>query len=146
MSNKEQNITFYKTQSNTSKLRDIRAFIKKNASETNLDQKSTENLILAVDEACTNLIKHAYNNNHDNEINLSFEIYDSFITKNYNNTNTNKNIKKSSMPFIFSYYQTININKYNELKEDNDELINEFNSIINFFVKKRACLYINILS
>ena len=79
MSNKNKNITYLTTKSSTSKLRDIRSFIQENAECTNLQSKEIENLILAVDEACTNLIKHAYKNEYDNEINISFEIINNQI-------------------------------------------------------------------
>ena len=46
--------------SRTENLSIIRDFISKSAIEAGLDNDVVENIILAVDEACTNIIKHAY--------------------------------------------------------------------------------------
>lgn len=44
----------------TSKLADIRKFVAKHAHEHGFDEKQVSDIQLAVDEACTNIIKHAY--------------------------------------------------------------------------------------
>lgn len=54
--------------SSTNYLTDVRNFVKKNGLTIGLDQKTISHIALAVDEACTNIIKHAYNNSKDNKI------------------------------------------------------------------------------
>jgi serine/threonine-protein kinase RsbW len=46
--------------SRTENLASIRDFIKTAASEAGFSKEAIDNIILAVDEACTNIIKHAY--------------------------------------------------------------------------------------
>lgn len=54
--------------SKTSELGHIRDFIQKIADENQLDSKAVSALILAVDEASTNIVKHAYHYSADNDI------------------------------------------------------------------------------
>ena len=54
--------------SRTENLSLIRDFISDKASESGLSNEEVENIMLAVDEACTNIIKHAYNSFPDGEI------------------------------------------------------------------------------
>lgn len=55
-------------------LAQIRKQILNAASETNLPEEITGSIILAVDETCSNIIRHSYNNNHDCQIDLSIEV------------------------------------------------------------------------
>lgn len=57
-----------KVKSRTENLSQIRDFINSAASEVNLSKDIVENIILAVDEACTNIIKHAYKYSPNGEI------------------------------------------------------------------------------
>lgn len=54
--------------SRTENLSLIRDFISDKASETGISNEEVENIMLAVDEACTNIIKHAYNSYPDGKI------------------------------------------------------------------------------
>ena len=54
--------------SKTENLSKIRAFIQGIASTVGFTNESIDNMILAVDEACTNIIKHAYKSYPDGEI------------------------------------------------------------------------------
>lgn len=54
--------------SRTENLSLIRDFINSSASEINIPKDIVENIILAVDEACTNIIKHAYKYSPDGDI------------------------------------------------------------------------------
>ena len=47
-------------QSRTENLSKIRDFVSNKASESGISNDEVENIMLAVDEACTNIIKHAY--------------------------------------------------------------------------------------
>ncbi len=54
--------------SNTSQLAAIREFIQKYALLNSVPQSVIESIILAVDEAATNIVKHAYHSNTDQDI------------------------------------------------------------------------------
>jgi serine/threonine-protein kinase RsbW len=57
-----------KVKSRTENLSTIRDFVSKSAVEAGISSDTMENIILAVDEACTNIIKHAYNSVPDGEM------------------------------------------------------------------------------
>jgi len=50
-----------KVKSTTENLAVIRAFVEEKASQSGIDKSVIEKIVLAVDEASTNIIKHAYN-------------------------------------------------------------------------------------
>jgi serine/threonine-protein kinase RsbW len=54
--------------SRTENLSQIRDFISNKASKTGISNEEVENIMLAVDEACTNIIKHAYKSFPDGKI------------------------------------------------------------------------------
>lgn len=53
-------IAKFKTLSKTENLESIRSFVFDNSTNFGFNEYKAEELVLAVDEACTNLIKHAY--------------------------------------------------------------------------------------
>lgn len=57
-----------KVKSKTENLSIIRDFISSSAAEAGVAADAVENIILAVDEACTNIIKHAYRSFPDGEL------------------------------------------------------------------------------
>ena len=59
--------------SKTEKLSEIRTFVAEHARNAGLSQKDIDDIILAVDEACTNIIKHAYKSFPDGEIVIELE-------------------------------------------------------------------------
>lgn len=59
--------------SRTENLSLIRDFVSSKASDSGLAKEDIENVMLAVDEACTNIIKHAYNSFPDGEIVIKLE-------------------------------------------------------------------------
>ena len=59
--------------SKTEKLSEIRNFVAEHAKNAGLTQKEIDDIILAVDEACTNIIKHAYKSFPDGEIVIELE-------------------------------------------------------------------------
>ena len=59
--------------SRTENLSRIRDFISQKASEAGISNSDVENIMLAVDEACTNIIKHAYDSYPDGEIIIKVE-------------------------------------------------------------------------
>ncbi len=79
--------------SSTNYLADVRNFVEMNGLTIGLDQKTISNISLAVDEACTNIIKHAYNNSNKNEIlikiNTSKKLFTITLTDNGKHFNPN---------------------------------------------------------
>ncbi len=59
--------------SRTENLAEIREFINSAALEAGLSKEAIDNIILAVDEACTNIIKHAYKYFPDGKIVLNLK-------------------------------------------------------------------------
>ncbi|HEX9250850.1 MAG TPA: ATP-binding protein [Ignavibacteriaceae bacterium] len=57
-----------KVKSKTENLSVIRDFISTSAAEAGVATDTVENIILAVDEACTNIIRHAYKSFPDGEL------------------------------------------------------------------------------
>lgn len=57
-----------KIKSRTDNLSTIRDFVSTSATEAGVIPDFIENIILAVDEACTNIIKHAYGSSPDGEL------------------------------------------------------------------------------
>ncbi|MBV6512982.1 MAG: ATP-binding protein [Ignavibacteriales bacterium] len=64
-----------KVSSTTGELAAIREFIQEKAAQAGVSQKTIDSIILAVDEASTNIVKHAYHFDDSKEIklHLSFE-------------------------------------------------------------------------
>lgn len=73
---KESNLQSYEllVKSSTSQLATIRSFIQEHAEKNLIPVKVIQALILAVDEAATNIVKHAYHSHLDEEISIRFEI------------------------------------------------------------------------
>ena len=65
-----------KVSSTTDNLSKIRDFIKSSAQECGFSDEAIGKIILAVDEAATNVIKHAYKYSPDGEINLQVKFED----------------------------------------------------------------------
>lgn len=61
------------TKSDLSELEKIRDFIILNCNKINIDNKTSNQLALAVDEACTNIINYAHNKSKNQEICIEFE-------------------------------------------------------------------------
>jgi len=59
--------------SRTNNLSKIRDFVFSSASEAKIPSDVIDDIILAVDEACTNIIKHAYKSFPDGEISISID-------------------------------------------------------------------------
>ena len=77
MSNrKKDKLDKLRVKSRTKNLSRIRDFVSEKALEAGLPVDAVENIILAVDEACTNIIKHAYKSSPEGEIILNVN-YDS---------------------------------------------------------------------
>jgi serine/threonine-protein kinase RsbW len=71
---KDENSKELKVKSKTENLSVIRDFISSNALEAGISNEIVDNIMLAVDEACTNIIKHAYQSYPEGEIVIRVEI------------------------------------------------------------------------
>ena len=60
----------YECSSCPSKMADVRAHIRASAKAAGFSDEWIEKLVLAVDEACTNIIRHAYNHREDGKIEI----------------------------------------------------------------------------
>jgi serine/threonine-protein kinase RsbW len=61
-------------------LDDMREFVGQAAADTGLDEKQVYAVQLAVDEACTNIIEHAYGGECDDEIEITCNVQDEGLT------------------------------------------------------------------
>ncbi|MBP8975499.1 MAG: ATP-binding protein [Bacteroidetes bacterium] len=59
--------------SRTENLRSVRNFVAAKARQFGFGEDEVQNIILAVDEACTNIIKHGYNGNPDKSIDIMID-------------------------------------------------------------------------
>jgi serine/threonine-protein kinase RsbW len=86
-----------------SQLDAIREFISSNAISFGFDEKTANSLALAVDETCTNLIRHAFKKNPDKDISISIE-HDSedFIIS----------IRDKANPFDINSAPAVNLKEY----------------------------------
>jgi len=62
-----------RVKSRTENLSEIRDFVSLNALNAGIPEATVEKIILAVDEACTNIIKHAYKHSPEGEIIIKVE-------------------------------------------------------------------------
>lgn len=65
-----KNIQSLSVEASTKHLAEVRSFVAAHAEQIGLDQKDVSEIRLAVDEAYTNIIKHAYNNNASMKVNI----------------------------------------------------------------------------
>jgi serine/threonine-protein kinase RsbW len=70
---KVKNIDELKVKSKTDNLSVIRDFISSKAFQAGIAAEAVDNIMLAVDEACTNIIKHAYQSYPEGEIIIKVE-------------------------------------------------------------------------
>lgn len=73
MKNKLKNTELI-VKSRTENLSGIRDFIASAARSSEIKEDIVENIILAVDEACSNIIKHAYKRDPEGEIKINLEL------------------------------------------------------------------------
>ncbi len=62
-----------KIQASTENLAEVREFVSKHASDHGFSKKNISDIRLAVDEACTNIIKHAYNYDKSKVVSIELE-------------------------------------------------------------------------
>jgi len=77
---KEEELIHLSIKSHPKNLRQIRNFMTTALSKTKLSQQNSQNIILAVVEACSNIIKHGYKNDYNKEINLTINAEAKILT------------------------------------------------------------------
>lgn len=91
--------------SKTENLSDIRDFVKRTAEEAGIIQDLIDKIMLAVDEACTNIIKHAYKSNPDGEINISISYSNKKFTVKIKDYGTSFEANSIPEPDLQKYYR-----------------------------------------
>lgn len=94
--------------SSTNNLAEVRSFVEMHTDEIKLDEKVVLHIALAVDEACTNIIKHAYNNSANEKI---------WIKIKATNKKINIRITDNGNPFDPSIIGEPNIAKSQKMKK-----------------------------
>ena len=94
--------------SKTENLSIIRDFISSKAANAGIQNEEIENIMLAVDEACTNIIKHAYHSDPDGKIIVKVE---------YNSTNFKVIIEDYGITFNPDNVPVPDLRKYHKDKK-----------------------------
>lgn len=76
----KNSVSELRVKSKTENLSRIRDFVSLNAHEAGIPDTIAENIMLAVDEACTNIIKHAYKLSPEGEIIININYDDEKFT------------------------------------------------------------------
>lgn len=91
--------------SRTENLSQIRDFISSSASEAGFSKDDIDNMILAVDEACTNVIKHAYKYSPDGDIVIEIKYNNSAFTITIEDNGISFNPDVVPSPDLQKYYR-----------------------------------------
>ncbi|MEJ5261566.1 MAG: ATP-binding protein [Ignavibacterium sp.] len=91
--------------SRTENLSKIRDFVSSNASEAGFSKDEIDEMILAVDEACTNVIKHAYKFSPDGDIILEIKFDDNALTITIEDNGISFNPDVIPEPDLQKYYR-----------------------------------------
>lgn len=94
-----------KVKSRTDNLSVIRNFISTSAKDAGIAPEAADNIMLAVDEACTNIIKHAYKSAPDGEITINIEYNESKFKIIIIDYGRSFNPEKIPNPDLKKYYQ-----------------------------------------
>ncbi|MXZ04441.1 MAG: ATP-binding protein [Rhodothermaceae bacterium] len=81
-------------------LREVRKFVTQHARQAKLTEKHINALTLAVDEACANIIEHAYQQNPDHELTITMTIESKRVVV---------KIRDHGLPFNREGYQRPNV-------------------------------------
>ena len=87
--------------SSTRYLEEVRRFIELHTVEAGFNEESVEQFKVAVDEACTNVIKHAYNGDEDHHVDISIIIESDRCTVCIRDDGKAFNARQYSEPNIF---------------------------------------------
>ncbi len=91
--------------SKTDNLAVIRDFIKSAADQSGFSEDTTGKIILAVDEACTNIIKHAYKNSPEGNIIIKIKFNDPKFSISITDEGSHFDPNKVPEPNLREYYK-----------------------------------------
>ena len=91
--------------SRTENLSKIRDFVSSNASEAGFNKDKIDEIILAVDEACTNVIKHAYKYSPEGDIRIKIKFNKSAFTITIEDDGVSFNPDVVTAPDLQKYYR-----------------------------------------
>jgi serine/threonine-protein kinase RsbW len=91
--------------SSTSNLLTIRNFIKKVSAQAGLDDETSNKIVLAADEACTNIIKHAYRFSQNGKINVNVSVEKNKFKVAITDEGVHFNSKSIPEPDLKKYYE-----------------------------------------
>lgn len=91
--------------STTSNLSTIRNFIKKLSAQAGFDEETTNKIVLATDEACTNIIKHAYKYSVSGQININVNYRNKKFSVSITDQGSHFNSKSIKEPDLKKYYE-----------------------------------------
>jgi serine/threonine-protein kinase RsbW len=94
-----------KVKSTTDNLERIREFIKSVSAQSGFSDDVIDKISLAVDEACTNIIKHAYKNSPNGDIVINAKLFDNKLTVSITDFGLDFNPDAVPVPDIKKYYQ-----------------------------------------
>ena len=89
--------------SRTENLSAIRNFVSAGALEIGIPLKIVENIILAVDEACTNIIKHAYKYSSNGDIGINIKLTNSKLVISITDSGEHFNPGEVPTPNLLEY-------------------------------------------
>ena len=106
MRNNSQNIKErLSVKSTTNNLARIRRFIKKHSSRAGFDEDTANKIVLAADEACTNIIKHAYNYSKAGKININLSFKNKKLRLSITDEGSHFNSNSIPEPDLQKYYE-----------------------------------------
>jgi serine/threonine-protein kinase RsbW len=91
--------------STTSNLARIRTFIKTQSKNVGFDEETANKIVLAADEACTNIIKHAYKYSTKGKINVNLSFSHNKLRISITDEGTHFNSKSIPEPDLKKYYE-----------------------------------------
>lgn len=94
-----------KIKSKTENLSGVRAFTENFAYQVGFSEDIINKIVLAVDEACTNIIKHAYKNSPDGDIIISISFFDNKLSISIIDNGKHFDPDKIPDPDIKEYYR-----------------------------------------
>jgi serine/threonine-protein kinase RsbW len=94
-----------RVKSKTENLSEIRDFVSGSALDAGIPETTVENIILAVDEACTNIIKHAYKLSPEGEIIIKIDYDEEKFTVMIIDYGKSFDPEKVPLPDLQKYYR-----------------------------------------
>lgn len=91
-------------QSNVEELEKIREFVSKAAQRFGFAESEGYKIVLAVDEACSNIIRHGYDKNPDAKLRVVIETIDDSFVVTLNDSGKSYDIRLHQLPDMPAYF------------------------------------------